>query len=85
MALVARVGRGVAVGGGKGTTGLNDRIVEGRAVGDRLVCGGQGVRVRFIAKRAGATPDRRRPSHTICEAIPPPRQSIVGIRKGSNP
>lgn len=36
-------------------------------------------------ERAGATPDRRRPSHTILEAIPPPRQSTVGIRIVNNP
>jgi len=72
-----------ADGGGKGMTGLNDRIVEGswRDRLERRVGGARAPRRKW----AGATPDRRRPSHTILEAIPPPRQSTVGIRIVNNP
>jgi len=72
-----------ADGGGKGMTGLNDRIVEGswRDRLERRVGGARAPRRKW----AGATPDCRRPSHTILEAIPPPRQSTVGIRIVNNP
>lgn len=77
--------------GGSGSEGVawRERATTERQDGRRelegSVGGGQGVRACASSERAGATPDRRRPSHTILRTIPPPRQSSVRIRTVNNP
>lgn len=83
MALVARAAKGWR---GERGRRLNDRT-DGRrelggSVGKTRRAGGCAC---ASSERAGATPDRRRPSHTILRTIPPPRQSSVRIRTVDNP
>jgi len=84
VALVARVAAEGVAGGGEGTAGFNDRIARGVAEGSSGERRAGGARAPG-REQAGATPDRRRPSHTILEAVPPPRQSTVRIRTVNNP